>query len=85
MDTLVIHSFVIRLWMENSQAAMSEWRGSILHVETNRRIFFRDLNDIPLFIESVRSQPFIPTPEADVGESLPPEEPESDPGSGSRS
>jgi len=47
-----IHSFIVRIWKESREApgAHSELRGSIDHVATGRRLYFRDLNGILRFI-----------------------------------
>ena len=47
-----IHSFVIKIWLEESAAEAEEviWRGQITHVPSSKQGFFMNLNDIPLFI-----------------------------------
>ena len=46
------HAFIIRLWQEprEIEGAAVEWRGMVLHVETNRRRYFNRLDDIVSFI-----------------------------------
>jgi hypothetical protein len=47
-------SFIVRVWREtvNSKQQASEWRGSIVHVGSGKRLFFRDLNRVKEFIEA---------------------------------
>jgi hypothetical protein len=46
-------SFIVRIWRERgeSQAVCQEWRGSIEHVQTGQRSFFRDLGAIANFMQ----------------------------------
>jgi hypothetical protein len=46
-------SFIVRIWRENGDApvALGDWRGSIEHVPSGRRAFFRDLAAIVTFMK----------------------------------
>jgi hypothetical protein len=46
------HAFIVRLWQEprEIEGAVVEWRGVVLHVATNRRQYFKHLDDIISFI-----------------------------------
>lgn len=48
-------SFIVRIWRESNDfgGGSSEWRGSIEHVGSGQRAFFRDLNAIALFMNPV--------------------------------
>ncbi len=73
MDGLLIHSFIVRIWMEKSTIEMGEWRGSIAEVETNRRIFFRNLADIVTFIrETLEGPPLTPEPSGRISDDAEP-------------
>ncbi len=39
-------SFIVRIWKEGAK----EWRGSIVHVGSGKRLFFRDMAKIRQFI-----------------------------------
>ena len=42
------HLFVIRMWWEpDDESASGEWRGSIEHVPSRTRRYFRDLGALP--------------------------------------
>lgn len=45
-------SFIVRIWRErgDGQAVSQEWRGSIEHVQSGKRSFFRDLGAIARFM-----------------------------------
>jgi hypothetical protein len=45
-------SYVIRMWHERAidEQEKGEWRGWILHVQSGKRIFFRDMAAITSFI-----------------------------------
>ena len=47
-----IHSFVIRLWLEEIAEETGEpwWRGHITHVPGNQRQYIEDLDEIKQFI-----------------------------------
>jgi hypothetical protein len=49
-----IHSFVIRMWLEEAGKKMSRkiWRGRIIHVPGEERQYFTDLKEISRFIAS---------------------------------
>ncbi len=57
-------SFIVRIWREVGEgpAVCQEWRGSIEHVESGKRSFFRDLNAIPKFLQPYLTQLGIETP-----------------------
>lgn len=42
------HSFLLRLWRENRDDPKlpAEWRGSIDHIQSGQRYYFRDLAEI---------------------------------------
>jgi hypothetical protein len=46
------HSFVIRLWLEETigEARRASWRGQITHVMRGERSYFASLSDIAFFI-----------------------------------
>jgi hypothetical protein len=46
-------SFIVRIWCESSESgsACGEWRGSIEHVPSGQRGFFRDLGAVGRFIK----------------------------------
>ena len=47
-----IHSFVIRIWLEETAEEASEavWRGHVTHTASGERHFLRNLNEISPFI-----------------------------------
>jgi len=47
-----MHSFILRIWQEASESEepSDDWRGSIDHVGTGRRLYFRDLDGISRFV-----------------------------------
>lgn len=47
-----LHSFIVRIWLEESTAEVTRptWRGSITHVLSGRRHYFVDLNVLPRLI-----------------------------------
>jgi hypothetical protein len=46
-------SFIVRIWREQTEyeGALPEWRGSIEHVGSGQRAFFRDLDAIAAFMK----------------------------------
>lgn len=46
-------SFIVRVWRETGEAdrASQEWRGSIEHVQSGQRMFFRELMAIAKFMQ----------------------------------
>jgi hypothetical protein len=46
------HSFVIRLWQEETATEMSAatWRGHITHIPGNERVYIKNLDEIKQFI-----------------------------------
>jgi len=45
------HLFVVRLWQESSRVAPpGQWRGSVEHVPSGRRIYFVALEELDAFI-----------------------------------
>jgi hypothetical protein len=45
------HAFLVRTWREGGAAgASAEWRGSVEHLPTKERRYFRDLSDLCAFI-----------------------------------
>jgi hypothetical protein len=51
-EELNIHSFVVRVWLEEMQANPRQivWRGHITYVNNGTRHYFDDINEIPAFI-----------------------------------
>jgi len=47
------HSFIIRVWYEaqDSNGNILAWRGSIDHVDSNKRLYFQNLDGIAHFIQ----------------------------------
>jgi hypothetical protein len=47
-----IEAFIVRVWQEaeNIKDGRNVWRGSIVHVGSNRQLYFFDLNSIARFI-----------------------------------
>jgi len=45
--------FIVRVWCERGDAdsAMSEWRGSVEHVQSGQRVFFRHLEGVLDFMK----------------------------------
>lgn len=45
--------FIVRIWCERGDAdsTMPEWRGSVEHVETGQRVFFRNLEAVLDFMK----------------------------------
>jgi hypothetical protein len=45
------HAFLVRTWRETGDAgASAEWRGSVEHLPTKQRRYFRDFADLCAFI-----------------------------------
>jgi hypothetical protein len=45
------HAFLVRTWRESGAAgARAEWRGSVEHLPTKQRRYFRDFADLCAFI-----------------------------------
>jgi hypothetical protein len=45
------HTFLVRTWCESRDAtARAEWRGSVEHLATKERRYFRDFADLCAFI-----------------------------------
>lgn len=46
-------SFIVRIWREPGEyeGAACEWRGSIEHIGTGQRVFFRELGVIETFLK----------------------------------
>jgi hypothetical protein len=46
-------SFIVRIWRELGESApgSQEWRGSIEHVQSGKKVFFRELKAIAEFME----------------------------------
>ncbi|MDQ3287066.1 MAG: hypothetical protein M3Q42_02185 [Pseudomonadota bacterium] len=45
--------FIVRIWCErgDAEAAVPEWRGSVEHVESGQRTFFRNLEAVAEFMK----------------------------------
>jgi hypothetical protein len=45
------HAFLVRVWREAGDASVSaDWRGSVEHLSTKQRRYFRDFADLCAFI-----------------------------------
>ncbi len=45
------HAFLVRTWCETGSAgSRAEWRGSVEHLATKQRRYFRDLSELTAFI-----------------------------------
>lgn len=45
------HAFLVRTWCESGRAGRrAEWRGSVEHLGTKERYYFRELADLDAFI-----------------------------------
>ena len=46
------HAFLVSLWVESvaTDASESGWRGSIEHLRTRRRRYFRDMTELVRFL-----------------------------------
>lgn len=53
-DELHIHSFVVRMWLEVVAEGTNRkiWRGRITHIPSDEHQYFKDIKEIPVFIES---------------------------------
>jgi|tagenome__1003787_1003787.scaffolds.fasta_scaffold20699335_1 hypothetical protein len=47
------NAFIVRVWCESNPGGTppSDWRGSIEHVESGRRVYFRDAALVAAFIQ----------------------------------
>ncbi|QSX77002.1 hypothetical protein [Agrilutibacter solisilvae] len=45
--------FIVRIWCErgDGESAASEWRGSVEHVDSGQRVFFRHLDAVQEFMK----------------------------------
>jgi hypothetical protein len=46
----VNHLFIIRIWQEVGETAVSEWRGTVEHIPTHKRMPITSLSDLNDFI-----------------------------------
>lgn len=53
----ILHSFVVRLWLEQCDDGQSVWRGHIRHVQNDREAYIRNLEEICEFLEDVSGVP----------------------------
>lgn len=46
------HSFIVKVWLEETaeEAGHAVWRGHITHVPSGERRYFKDLDEIQVFI-----------------------------------
>lgn len=44
------HLFVTRMWCEESPDASGQWRGSVTHVNSKKKLYFANLADLIAFI-----------------------------------
>ncbi|MDX1613336.1 MAG: hypothetical protein R3300_03440 [Candidatus Promineifilaceae bacterium] len=47
-------TFIVRLWAEDSQGHVSQWRGQVEHVQSGIDKHFRDLEQLPKIIAWLR-------------------------------
>ncbi len=55
------HLFVIKMWQEpgaTEATGEAAWRGSVQHVRSGERIYFRQLADLNEFIRGQLSRPY---------------------------
>jgi predicted AAA+ superfamily ATPase len=54
MDPQYAHAFIVKLWLERREieGTKPEWRGRIDHVQSGRRVYFRDIVGITHFIQA---------------------------------
>jgi hypothetical protein len=45
-----VHSFIVKLWLEETNDDSEIWRGYITHVPGGERRYLKDLDEIPIFI-----------------------------------
>lgn len=50
------HLFVVRLWWEPDQESAGEWRGSVEHVASFEKRYFREMRALDEFIQSKLNQ-----------------------------
>ena len=44
------HIFVVRLWSEGGPVSQIQWRGSVEHVPSGKKLYFTSLGDLNDFI-----------------------------------
>jgi hypothetical protein len=44
------HTFIVRTWRDATGSSEPEWHGSVEHVATKKRRYFRDFADLSAFI-----------------------------------
>ncbi|XZG68930.1 hypothetical protein ACTSKR_09710 [Chitinibacteraceae bacterium HSL-7] len=49
-------SFILRIWREHGDASAGDWRGSIEHVQSGERRFFRDFGGVERFMSPLLAQ-----------------------------
>jgi hypothetical protein len=49
------HTFIVRTWREEREEGCAQWRGSVEHVATKERRYFRDFADLSAFIAARQS------------------------------
>lgn len=59
MDPRSVHAFVVKVWLEGREiaGATPEWRGRVDHVQSGRRIYFRDLGELLGFVQQFLAGP----------------------------
>jgi hypothetical protein len=75
-------AFIVRVWCERGDGpddSVRDWRGSIEHVESGERIFFRELHVVTQFMSSRLRALGVQAPDR-FWEQLFPDEPHDDPG-----
>jgi hypothetical protein len=45
-------TFIVRLWTEHAQGEAPQWRGQVEHVQSDRKHYFRELDQMVAFITS---------------------------------
>lgn len=44
-------SFVVRLWLEGTDAADAKWRLKVIHVQSGEEVYCRSLHDLLAFVD----------------------------------
>ena len=64
-----IEAFIVRVWQEaeNIKGKQAVWRGSIVHVGSNRQLYFYSLDSIARFIQEHTQEPDSEYPGSQAG------------------
>ncbi len=44
------HLFITRVWCEESRDSTGQWRGSVTHVNSEKKLYFANMADLMAFI-----------------------------------